>query len=447
MPRVYISRQHGLRAPRGGVLCPMPEEPTAHEYDRLTGTFNQLPAGPYMGVPRSPDAAQAAGHAGEFGADGDFSGFADVDGPLAVDIEVEVGGDASVERWLDEQFCSSGAVRLLQVTDADEPQVVMMTPHYDAEQRKLGTELDGMYVHAARNCPFATLRLQTVTCADKVTVCSLCSNKGCDQSPADAEFVSNIMQHPVRMNSTVDDLFGTRSILCRCGTAAIKAIWGPRHPHHQGQDAFEEFVEWSTMQEPGASLSAMRWTRGLEKSLGVLLHRILHSVGYTSVRPFTLQSALRVVHLQIHHECAGVQPHMQLLFQHNSYRVVYAPEPRKNYQDWAFLRRIKETNTLLERWECLNCTSALRQLILCLIWIASAATTPLALYCAVCGSVCDKALSASAVHLVNCIDSREWQCLIVYNSDGALVYLLDHKLLDVLQPPCTMLFALCRGQG
>lgn len=112
------------------------------------------------------------------------------------------------------------------------------------------------------------------------------------------------------------------------------------------------------------------------------------------------------------------------------------------------MRRIKETNTLLERWECLNCTSALRQLIFCLIWIASAAATPLALYCAVCSSVCDKALSA--VHLVNCIDLREWQGLIVYNSDGALVYLLDHRVLDVLQPPCTMLLLLyrvCSVQG
>ena len=50
---------------------------------------------------------------------------------------------------------------------------------------------------------------------------------------------------------------------------------------------------------------------------------------------------------------------MQLLFQNNSYRVVYAPEPRKNHADWGFTRRIKESNTLQDRWECLNCTRAI----------------------------------------------------------------------------------------
>lgn len=46
---------------------------------------------------------------------------------------------------------------------------------------------------------------------------------------------------------------------------------------------------------------------------------------------------------------------MQLLFQDHSYRVVYAPEARKRHADWSFLRRIKESTTQLERWECLTC--------------------------------------------------------------------------------------------
>lgn len=47
---------------------------------------------------------------------------------------------------------------------------------------------------------------------------------------------------------------------------------------------------------------------------------------------------------------------MELLFQNNSYRVVYAPQPSRSHSDWGFTRRIKESQTLSERWECLVCT-------------------------------------------------------------------------------------------
>lgn len=242
MTRVYVTRARGLRAPRGGAVADMPEVPTAVEYDRLTGLLVELPAGPYLGAPASPGSAQA-GDADGFGADGDFSDAADVDLPQA--YEVDVDADGSDEQWVQQQFSSSGAVRFLQVTDAEEPQVVMMTPHYDAAHRQLGIELDGAYAHAARNCPFATLRVQTVTCSDGVTICSLCNNKGCDQTHADAEFVKSVMQHPVRLHTTVQDTFDGRRALCRCATAAIMVLWP------ETSDPLADFVEWTAVREPG----------------------------------------------------------------------------------------------------------------------------------------------------------------------------------------------------
>lgn len=246
MVRNYVPRPRLPRAPKGGVTIPVLPWPVLYNYDHDTGLFEQLPAAPEPGQSDTRPSSDAADHNVWFGAGGDPGELVTDDSDVAI-LRADLG-DAE---WMREQLRKSGATQLLQVSDDDVCEVVIMFPACHAASRTIGTAAVAAVSNTgqdARTNPFATASIRLIHCKDGFTFCNTCSNPGCSRDRLGDERRRFAMTHPHQLDSEMSDVFGDCEPFCRCMAAAVQAIW---------PGGLSEFPEWLSMQEPSAFFTSL----------------------------------------------------------------------------------------------------------------------------------------------------------------------------------------------
>ena len=155
MPRLYQARERLARAPQGGDVLRTPKVPTLYNYNHDVGDFEAVPHAPPLGE-HAIWVGQAGGGAG---------GAADEVQTLSA-----FGGDTS--QWLQREFQRSGAVHVLQITEDDVCETVLMMPACHVPSRKIGTAAVAAVTAVgqdARVNPFATVTIRLVHCKDGLT--------------------------------------------------------------------------------------------------------------------------------------------------------------------------------------------------------------------------------------------------------------------------------------
>lgn len=248
--RFYRRRAKAPRAPQGGTVLRLPKQPKAFRWDQLSGDFIEQENGPYLGVPQPVPHGGDGGNLGGdfFGADGDFSDLASDGDEPANEYILHLDAHGSTDRWLQHQFSRTCAVRQLQLAEVEDGcEVVLVTPVYNAETRRLGVDArTDAEQQAARANPFALLHVRQVLCSDGVIFCNTCANPGCNRTPAENHRIDAAMQHHNQRHTTQGEVFGATEPLCRCAKAAINALWP------EDDERPEPFPHWFEQQEPGA---------------------------------------------------------------------------------------------------------------------------------------------------------------------------------------------------
>jgi hypothetical protein len=81
-------------------------------------------------------------------------------------------------------------------------------------------------MHAGRLNPFAFVRVRAVMFSDGISLCSDCSNPGCERDLEVRNAFARHMRMPEQQHRSFEAALGTRSPLCRCAKAAIRVLCG-----------------------------------------------------------------------------------------------------------------------------------------------------------------------------------------------------------------------------
>ena len=144
--------------------------------------------------------------------------------PYAPIVEtVPIFGDDAA--WLKAVWTNSGAVCVLQVNTLRE--VIINVPAYRTRPRLVGCDAARVNERQqdARINPFSKVKLRIVHFSDKLLVCSVCDNPGCDRTRQDAVTLESVVELGWHVHRDASAVLGELSPLCPCSEAAIDILW------------------------------------------------------------------------------------------------------------------------------------------------------------------------------------------------------------------------------